>query len=104
MQFRPLVGDIFLYNSTTLACKGEVNSGAITWLYSVNAELSSREVLNATYLSTQTGVSWLLVNKTKQGYYQCQINGTNRYTVGVYNVSKGTTGKVYSCILKDILM
>ena len=77
-----------MYNSTILACKGDVNSAAITWQYSVNANLSSSEVLTATYMSTQTGVSWLSVNNTKQGYYQCYIDITNRYTVGVYDPQK----------------
>ena len=69
-----------------------MNSAAITWQYSINADLSSSEVLTATYLSTQTGVSWYSVDNTKQGYYQCYIDSTNRYTVGVYDTQK-TTGK-----------
>ena len=94
LNFRPLTGNIFLYNSTIFACEGDVNSAAITWQYSVNADLSSSEVLEATYISTQTGVSWLLVHNTKQGYYQCYIDSTNRYTVGVYDTQK-TTGIEY---------
>ena len=90
-NFRSLTGNTFMYNSTTLVCK-DVNSGAITWQYSINADLSSSEVLTATYMSTQTGVSWLAVDNTKQGYYQCQIDSTSRYTVGVYNRQK-TTGQ-----------
>ena len=92
MNFRLVTGSIFIFESTTLACKGDVNSGAITWLYSVYADLSSSEMLTATYMSTQTGVSWLSVDNTKQGYYQCQIDSTKRYTVGVYNSQK-TTGQ-----------
>ena len=95
-MFRPLMGDIFLYNSTTLACKGEAHPNAITWLYSVNANLSASEVLTPTYLSTETGVSWLSVNNTKQGYYRCQITGTNIYTVGIYNTEL-TTGITCCC-------
>ena len=83
-----------MYNSTILVCKGDVNSAAITWQHSVNADLSSSEVLTATYMSTQTGVSWLSVDNTKQGYYQCYIDNTNRYTVGVYDAQK-TTGRYY---------
>ena len=40
-NFRSLTGNTLMYNSTTLACKGDVNSGAITWQYSVNSDLSS---------------------------------------------------------------
>ena len=94
LNFRPLTGNIFLYISTILACKGDMNSASITWHYSVNADQSSSEVLTATYMSTQTGVSWLSVNNTKQGYYQCYIDSTNRYTVGVYDTQK-TTGREY---------
>ena len=94
LNFRPLTGNIFLYNSTILACKGDVNSAVITWRYSINANLSSNEILTATYMSTQIGVSWLSVDNTKQGYYQCYIDSTNRYTVGVYDTQK-TTGRYY---------
>ena len=83
-----------MYNSTILACKGDVNSPTIIWQYSVNADLSSSEILTATYVSTQTGVSWLSVDNTKQGYYQCYIDSTNIYTVGVYDAQK-TTGREY---------
>ena len=93
LNFRSLTGKQFLYHSTRLACKDDVNSGSTTWHYSTNADLSSSEVLAATYTSTQTGVSWLAVNNTKQGYYQCRINSTNKYTVGVYN-TLNTTGRV----------
>ena len=83
-----------MFNSTILACKRVINSAVIAWQYSINADLSSSEVLTATYMSTQTGVSWLSVDNTKQGYYQCYIDSTNRYTVGVYDTQK-TTGKYY---------
>ena len=96
VNFRSLMRDIFLYNSTTLVCKGGTHSNAITWLYSVNSNLSASEVLTATYMSTETGVSWLSVNNSKQGYYQCQIDSTNINTVGVYN-SQEITGSV--CII-----
>ena len=92
MNFNLLTGNTFLYYTPTLACKRDVNSAAITWQYSVNnADLSSSEELTATYMNTQTGVSWLSVDNTKQGYFQCYIDSTNRYTVGVYDTQK-TTG------------
>ena len=83
-----------MYSSTILACKGDVNSAAIIWKYSIEVDVSSSEVLTATYMSTQTGVSWLSVDNTKQGYYQCYIDSTNIYTVGVYDTLK-TTGREY---------
>ena len=94
LNFRQLPGNIFFYNSTILAYKGDVNSAPIAWQYSVNVDLSSSEVLTATYMSIQTGVSWLSVVNTKQGYYQCYIDSTHRYTVGVYDTQK-TTGREY---------
>ena len=92
LNFNLSTGNTFFYNSTILACKGDVNSASIAWQYSVNADLSSSELLKATYMSTQTGVSWLSVENTKQGYYQCYIDSTNNYTVGVYDTQK-TTGQ-----------
>ena len=81
-----------MYNSTTLVCRGDINSSAITWQYSINADLSSSEMLATTYMSTQTGVSWIALNNSKQGYYQCIIS--KRYTIGVFNTKK-TTGISY---------
>ena len=92
LNFNSLTGNTFIFKSIILACKGDVNSATIAWQYSVNADLSSSEVQTATYLSTQTGVSWLSVDNTKQGYYQCYIDSTNIYTVGVYDTKK-TTGQ-----------
>ena len=91
-NFQELSGNTFFFNSSlTLVCGGDVNSAAITWQYSVNVDLSSSEVLTANYMSTQTGISWLSVDNTKQGYYQCYIDSTNSYTVGLYDTQK-TTG------------
>ena len=95
MNFRLLTGNVFIFESTTLACKGEVNSSVITWRYSVNADLSSSGEITATYVSTETGVSWLEVDNSKQGYYQCQIDSTSINTVGIYDIQK-TTGKKFN--------
>ena len=75
----------------TLACGGKEND-VITWRFSENSDLSSHEDLTATYSSTETGLSWLGVDKIKQGYYQCQISSSS-YTVGVYDtyVTTGMT-------------
>ena len=94
LNFNPL-DNIFLYNSLTLACGGEEND-VITWRFSENADLSSHEDLTATYSSMEFGLSWLDVDNTKQGYYQCQISSSS-YTVGVYDTSV-TTGNCSTVI------
>ena len=78
-----------MYNSLTLACGGEEND-VITWKFSQNSDLSTHQDLTSTYSSMETGLSWLDVDNTKQGYYQCQISSSS-YTVGVYDTSV-TTG------------
>ena len=62
----------------------------ITWRFSKNSDLSVHKNLTVTHSSTETGLSWLNVDNTKQGYYQCQISSLF-YTVGVYDTSV-TTG------------
>ena len=91
----------------TLACGGQEND-VITWNFSLNSDLTSDEVLTATYSDMGSGLSWLEVDNTKQGYYQCQINSSS-YTVGVYDTSV-TTGNdtithIYSsnCIFSQSL-
>ena len=84
LNFNPL-DNTFLYKSLTLACGGQEND-VITWRFSENADLSSHEDLTATYISMKTGLSWLDVDNTKQGYYQCQINSPS-YTVGIFDTS-----------------
>ena len=92
-NFRTLTADTFLYASTILICKGDTNSSTITWRYSTEADLSFSIQQTAAYTSTETGLSWLSVDNTQQGYYQCQIDTLITYTVGVYNISLGTTGE-----------
>ena len=84
----------FIYKSLTLVCGGQEND-VITWRFSENSDLSSDEALTATYSNTGTGLSWLNVENTKQGYYQCQISSSS-YTVGVYDTSV-TTGNANVC-------
>ena len=93
LNFRTIASDTFLYTSTILICKGDANSAPIIWHYSINANLLPSVQQTATYMSTETGVSWLSVDNAKQGYHQCQIDGTHKYTVGVYN-NEETTGEV----------
>ena len=88
-NFNLLDNNIFLYTSLTLACGGQENN-VITWKFSEYSNLSSHEDLTATYSNMETGLSWLDVDNTKQGYYQCQISSSS-YTVGVYDTSV-TTG------------
>ena len=78
-----------MFNSVTLACGGQENY-VITWKFSQNSDLTSNEDLSATYSDMGAGLSWLNVDNTKQGYYQCQISSSS-YTVGVYDTSV-TTG------------
>ena len=89
LNFNPLDNNIFVYKPLTLACGGQEND-MITWRFAENSDLSSLEDLTATYSSMETGSSWLDVDNTKQGYYQCQISSSS-YTVGVYDTSV-TTG------------
>ena len=91
LNFRTIASDTFLYTSTILICKGDASSASIIWHYSINADLLPSVEQTAAYMSTDTGVSWLSVDNAKQGYYQCQIDSTNIYTVGVYNDGE-TTG------------
>ncbi|KAI6653670.1 Von Willebrand factor D and EGF domain-containing protein-like, partial [Oopsacas minuta] len=73
LDFVTLSDSIFLFNSNALAYGGEENI-AITWIFSENSDLSDSEVLTATYSSTETGLSWLAVDISKQGYYHCQAD------------------------------
>ena len=90
LGFQQLDISLFLYPPLTLACGGEEND-EIVWKFSENPDLSSHVDLNATYSDIKTGLSWLDVDSTKQGYYQCQIGNSSSYRVGVYDntVTKG---------------
>ena len=80
----------FLFNSLTLACGGD-ESSTISWKFSPISDFSTSDQLTATSSSLGTGLSWLYVDISKQGYYQCQIgNGFSRI-IGLYNQSI-TTG------------
>ena len=74
----------FLFNSLTLACGGE-ESTTISWKYSQISDFTTSEELTATYSSSETGLSWLDVDNSKQGYYQCQIGNGIRYIIGLYD-------------------
>ena len=89
LNFQTINANAFLFNSLTLACGGEEDD-MITWRFSLNSNLTSHEVLTATYSGMGSGLSWLKVDNIKQGYYQCQTSSSS-YTVGVYDTSV-TTG------------
>ena len=90
--FNPLNDNTFLYESTTLVCRGDENSNPVQWLYSYSSYLSPNETLTATYMNTETGFSWLAIDMSKQGYYMCKIDDTTSYKIGFYD-STNTKGK-----------
>ena len=105
LAFNLLDANTFLYRSLTLVCGGQEND-VITWKFSENSDLTSHEDLTATYSNTGIGSSWLNVENTKQGYYQCQIS-SSFYTVGVYDTSvttgNGNVSASSNCILYQSL-
>ncbi|KAI6658177.1 Macrophage mannose receptor 1 [Oopsacas minuta] len=88
LDFETIRENTFLFTSRTLACGGE-ESNDIFWNFSENSDLSNGELLTATYSSTDTGLSWLAVDISKQGYYHCQADSLT-YTIGLYNTSLTT--------------
>ena len=98
LNFQTINANTILFNSLTLACGGQEND-VITWKFSQNSDLRANEVLTATYSDMGSGLSWLEVEKIKQGYYQCQIS-SSFYTVGVYDTSV-TTGNDNIIYLSD---
>ena len=82
----------FFFKSLTLACGGE-ESTTISWKYSQISNFTTNDELTATYSSTETGLSWLDVDNSKQGYYQCQIGNGIRYIIGLYDQTI-TTGQL----------
>ena len=101
LDFNSLDVNQFIYKSLTLAYGGQVND-VITWRFSENSDLTSDEALTATYSNTGTGLNWLNVENTKQGYYQCQISSSS-YTVGVYDTSV-TTGNGNICASSNCIL
>ena len=84
LDFQTINSNTFLFNSLTLACGGE-ESTTISWKYSQISDFTTSEELTATYSSSETGLSWLDVDNSKQGYYQCQIGNGIRYIIGLYD-------------------
>ena len=73
-----------MFNSLTLACGGQEGT-SISWTFSKIPDIATFEEITATSSSSETGLSWLDVDISKQGYYQCQIGGGIKYILGLYN-------------------
>ena len=99
LNFQTINENTFLFNSLTLACGGE-ESSTISWKFSQISDFTTSDQLTATTSSLGTGLSWLYVDISKQGYYQCQIgNGVNRI-IGLYDQSI-TTGQFLIILIDE---
>ena len=78
-----MTGNIFFYEPLTLVCGSD--GSPVAWRYSQYSDLSGASVLPET--SNYVDFSWLYVNNTMQGYYQCMISNAISYTVGVYDAT-----------------
>ena len=97
LNFQTINENTFLFNSLTLACGGD-ESSTISWKFSQISDFTTSDQLTATSSSLGTGLSWLYVDISKQGYYQCQIgNGVSRI-IGLYDQSI-TTGQFHIMII-----
>ena len=92
MDFQTINRNTFFFSSLTLACGGE-ESITISWKYSQISDFITSEELTATYSNSETGLSWLDVDNSKQGYYHCQIGNGIRYIIGLYDQTI-TTGQL----------
>ena len=93
LNFQIMNANTILLNSLTLACGGE-ESTTISWKFSQSSDFVISEVMTATSSSSETGLSWLDVDISKQGYYQCQIDNGVRFIIGLYDQTK-TTGQCF---------
>ena len=80
-EFEVLTGNTFFYESQTLVCGSD--GSHVVWRYSQHSDLSDGSILTET--SNYVEFSWLDVDNTIQGYYQCILSNSNTYTVGVYD-------------------
>ena len=87
LEFEELTGNTFFYEDITLVC---VSDGSpVVWSYSQSSDLSNPEILQESY--NYVDFSWLEVDNTKQGYYQCEMSSSISYTVGVYDTALTTS-------------
>ena len=70
------------------------DGGPVVWRYSQDSDLSNSEILQESY--NYVDFSWLEVDITRQGYYQCQIGNGIRYIIGLYDQTI-TTGQSIDC-------
>ena len=82
-----MAGNTFFYQSQTLVCGSD--GSPVVWKYSQNSDISDGSILTET--SNYVDFSWLDVDITMQGYYQCMVNDSISFTVGVYDTTS-TTG------------
>ena len=87
LEFEVLTGNTFFYGPQTLVCGSD--GSPVVWRYSQNSDLSDGSILTET--SNYVDFSWLDVDITMQGYYQCTLSNSISYTVGVYDTAL-TTG------------
>ena len=87
MGFEELTGNTFFYEPQTLVCGSD--GSPVVWRYSQNSDLSDGSILTET--SNYVDFSWLDVDITMQGYYQCSLSNSGSYTVGVFDTAL-TTG------------
>ncbi|KAI6658181.1 Macrophage mannose receptor 1-like [Oopsacas minuta] len=92
LDFQILNGNTFLHESTTLVCGGL--SDEIIWRFAENAEFTNSEELIATHSNTESGLSWLAINISKQGYYQCRLTAAFSHTIGLYDLSLATVPQI----------
>ena len=81
LEFEVLTGNTLFYEPQTLVCGSDGSS--VVWSYSQNSDLSDGSMLTET--SNHVDFSWLDIDNTKQGYYQCTLSNSISYTVGVYD-------------------
>ena len=88
MKFEELISNTLFYESQTFACGSDGSS--VAWRYSQNSDLSNSEILQES--CNHLNYSWLEVDNTKQGYYQCEILSVSlSHKIGVYDTNL-TTG------------
>ena len=89
LKFKELSPNNFLFDSLTLVC-GSDGSPIYRTYRQYNTDKRDTEL--ATFEDTQLGLSWLTINKSKQGYYGCVIDEMYSKEIGVFDLSL-TTGK-----------
>ena len=91
-----------MFESVTLACTSEAYP--ITWNYLQSSNEGFRKEDESS--STINGISTLVVNTDKQGFYSCNIQDNSlikRYTIGIFDSTTTTGGYLYSGYRKDFL-